>query len=271
MDYRIVASFAIAILVDIGFPLAVTLWFRRRYGSAWRVWLYGVLVFAVFQLFTRVPLMTYLSTVVGPKIAGSTALALGWTTVAALTAGLVEELGRWLGYRYLFSRGRVAYEWANGVMYGLGHGGLESILLVGGAAISSLASYMLVSRMDAGQMGGLLSTDQMQALLAAQQQYRAMPPWLPLLGGVERMLTLPIQVCFSLLVLQCFVRGERRWLWIAVLAHAVLDFVAPLVAQGGHYIAAEFIVALFCAVALWTIWRLRQGSVKVGAAVKGTS
>ena len=94
----------------------MTLWFKRRYGSRWRVWLYGTLIFVVFQLVSRVPLMAYLGAVVGPKIAESRALAVGWIGVAALTAGLVEEIGRWLGYRYLFPRARAQYGWTNGVM-----------------------------------------------------------------------------------------------------------------------------------------------------------
>ena len=258
MDYRIVASFSIAILVDIAFPLAVTIWFKRWYGSSWRVWFCGALIFVVFQLVSRVPLMIYLDTVVGPKIAESTVLTVGWIAVAAVTAGLVEETGRWLGYRHLFRRARAEYDWRNGVVYGLGHGGIESIVLVGGMALTSLFSYIFVSRLDPSQMSALVSPEQMEAVLAAQEQFRTMSPWLPLLGGLERILTLPIQVCFSLLVLQCFVRGERRWLWIAMLAHAAVDFVAPLVARAGDYLIAEAAIALFSAAALWGVLRLRR-------------
>lgn len=258
MDYRIVISFSIALLIDVAFPIIVTIWFKRRYGSTWRLWLYGVVIFVLFQLITRVPLMMYLGIIVGPIIAESTILAVGWLGVASVTAGLVEEIGRWLGYRYLFPRVRAEHNWANGVMYGLGHGGVESIVLVGGIVLSNLLSYVFISRLDPSQMSALLSPDQAEAMLTALEQFQTMPPWLPLLGGLERILTLPVQVCLSLLVLQGFVRRERRWLWIAILAHTVVNFVAALVASGGNLVAAELVIAMFGAAALWFIVRLRK-------------
>lgn len=258
MDYRIVVSFAIALLIDVAFPIIVTLWFSRRYGSTWRLWLCGVLIFVLFQLITRVPIMIYLGVIVGPIIAESTVLAVGWIAVAAVTAGLVEEIGRWLGYRYLFHRVRAEHNWANGVMYGLGHGGIESIVLVGGLVLSNLLSYVFISRLDLSQMSALLSPDQAEAMLVALEQFQTMSPWMPLLGGLERILTLPIQVCLSLLVLQGFVRRERRWLWLAILAHTVVNFVAALVASGGNLVVAELVIAMFGAVALGGILRLRK-------------
>ena len=258
MDYRFVISFSIALLIDVAFPIVVMIWFKRRYGSTWRLWLCGVLIFVLFQLITRVPLMMYLGIIVGPIIAESTILAVGWLGVASVTAGLVEEIGRWLGYRYLFPRVRAEHNWVNGVMFGLGHGGVESIVLVGGIVLSNLLSYVFISGLDPSQMNALLSPDQAEAMLTALEQFQAMSPWMPLLGGLERILTLPVQVCLSLLVLQGFVRRERRWLWIAILAHTVVNFVAALVASGGNLVAAELVIAVFGAVALWFIVRLRK-------------
>jgi uncharacterized membrane protein YhfC len=257
VDYRVVISFGIAILIDVGFPLAATIWFKRRYGTSWRVWLGGALIFAVFQILSRIPLMLYLNTLVGPEIAESTVLTVGWIAVAALTAGLVEEIGRWVGYRFLFPRFGAERDWPNGVMFGLGHGGIESIVLVGALALTSLLGYMVVSPLDAEQMSAMFPGEQLEAMLAVQEEYRSMPVWQPILGGLERMLTLPIQVCFSVLVLQCFIRNDRRWLLIAVVAHALVDFVVPLVAQSDNLIVVEAVVAAFAVVAVWGVVRLQ--------------
>ena len=256
MDYRVVISFAIAILIDVGFPLAATIWFKRRYGSSWRVWLGGALIFAVFQILSRIPLMLYLNTIVGPEIAESTVLTMGWIAAAALTAGLVEEIGRWVGYRFLFPRFGAERDWANGVMFGLGHGGIESIVLVGALAVTSLLGYMVISPLDAEQMSAMFPGEQLEAMLAVQEEFRSMPVWQPILGGLERVLTLPIQVCFSVLVLQCFTRDDRRWLLVAVVAHAAVDFVVPLVAQSDNLLLVEAVVAAFAVAAMWGIVRL---------------
>lgn len=57
-------------------------------------------------------------------------------------------------------------------------------------------------------------------------------------------------------------RGGLRWVWLAVLAHAVVDgttvFAQQVIPKGvGTSLLIEGIVALFGLAALWTIWTLR--------------
>src|SRR5207237_8795386 len=106
--------------------------------------------------------------------------------------GLFEEIGRWLGYRFLIKYDRT---WRVGIMYGAGHGGLESMLLVGGLALLGLINVITLGTTDFSQMN--LSADQLAQIAQARQQLAALDWWLPLLGAYERFVTLFFQIALS--------------------------------------------------------------------------
>src|ERR1041385_7500796 len=88
--------------------------------------------------------------------------------------------------------------------------------------------------------------------------------WAALLGAWERLWTVPIQVAFSVIVLQVFRRGKLAWLLWAILGHAFVDLVAvglqQILGPGlTSSLVIEAVVAVFGLMALWIIWRLREG------------
>ncbi len=210
------------------------------------------------DLFTRVPVVAVAGTVLRPTLAHSKLATWIYLVVLVLTAALAEEIGRWVGYRWFM--GREEKTWAKGVMYGLGHGGLESMVLVGGSAMLSLISLLVVQSIDLSSLTAAqhhIIQDQFAAI-AAQ------PVWFPLLGAWERLWTVLIQVAFSLVVLQGFLRGgQGRWLILAIALHFMVDFVAVAVPQifGTSItvtLALEGIIGIFGVVAAIGIVRLAR-------------
>ena len=122
----LVISFAVAALVDLGAPLALALFLARRCHGRWRYWLYGVLVFLLSQGFTRIPAMVFLQTRPSVHVAlQEPAWFWPFLLFAAFTAGLFEEGGRWLAFRFLVPPAE--RHWRTSLMLGAGHGGLESV------------------------------------------------------------------------------------------------------------------------------------------------
>jgi uncharacterized membrane protein YhfC len=250
-----VAALAAAIVFDIVFPVALALIVRRRFHIAWRYFLYGALIFFLFQLITRVPAVTVIQTLIQPQLLASRALQLIWLLILVVTAGLFEEVGRYIGYRWLMRREDKT--WGKALMYGLGHGGLESILLVGGLSLLTLVNLLVLPT---------VSLTPAQRALAEQQiaGINALPAWIPLLGAYERLWTVPIQVAFSVMVLQVFRRGTLVWLWLAILAHALVDFAAVGVTQFvtlsgmARLLVPEAILTVFGLLAVLTIWKLYE-------------
>ena len=81
-------------------------------------------------------------------------------------------------------------------------------------------------------------------------------------------------VGLSVIVLQVFRHGSLRWLWLAIAAHAAVDFVAaglPALLPLGpltRLLLPEAIIAIVGAISLWAIWRLRDHPDQASAAAE---
>jgi uncharacterized membrane protein YhfC len=252
LDTRLVASFVVAIAFDIIFPLVVGVFIWKRYRVSWRFFLYGALVFLLSQLLTRVPLVQLVQVAFAAQLQSSQTLLYAWYVILAVTAGLFEEGGRYLGYRFLIKKD---FTWEKGLMYGAGHGGLESMLLVGGLALLGLINVIAISTTDFSQMG--LPPEQLGQINAARQQIAAMDWWTPLLGAYERFITIFFQIALSILVLQVFLRNSFKWLWLAIALHALVDLLAVVFAPRLGAVWTEVALTIMLPISLGIIWYFR--------------
>lgn len=255
-----IAFLAVAFIFCVGYPIVLAIIARRRLKVGWRYFGFGALIFFVFQVITRVPAVIILQNVFARQLQASTTLLITWLAILAITAGLFEEVGRYVGYRFLMRREEKT--WNKAVMYGIGHGGLESMLLIGGSQLLTLINILaLMSILNANPAA--LPAAQHAQILRQFAVLNTQPIWSPLLGAWERLWTLPVHIALSVMVLQVFRRNNLGWLWLAILAHAIVDFTAVIVVQVlgaslGVSLLVEGIVAIFGLVAIWIIWRLRD-------------
>lgn len=283
MDLRLIAAYIVAILLEVGMPIALGIYAHRRLGVSWRYFWYGALIFFLFQMVTRVPTVQILQVALAEPLKNSVVLQWAWLFGLAITAGLFEEVGRYLGYRHLVFRGYAGKlrredtetpgrgdaenpalgtrhsAWRKGVMYGLGHGGLESMLLVAGLATLSLIQAATIAKMDPAAIA-ILPPEQAEAVRRARAVFESIPWWLPLLGAFERLAAVVIQIGFSILVLQVFLRGSIWWLYLAIGAHFLVDFVAVASVRWLGPVGTEVLVGLFAVIAAYLILRLRPAT-----------
>jgi uncharacterized membrane protein YhfC len=222
-DPLLVLSFIIALIVDVGFPLLVGAWLVRRFRLRPVVFIYGAVVFVVAQMVLRLPLVQLAQAMFGAQIGASPVALWLWIFILSFTAGLFEETGRWLGYRWFFRR--EPRTWANALLYGAGHGGAEAILLVGLSVLSSLATYLVITGPGLADSLPAAQLDPLRAVFAGLQW------WEPLLGGVERVLTLAFHISAAVLVLQVFVRRSLAWLGVAIAWHTFTNLSVIAVQQ----------------------------------------
>lgn len=261
LDPRLTISFGASIAFDIIMPLAVGFIIARHYHVSWRYFGFGALVFLLSQLITRVPAVQVIQFLIGGELQSSPTILTIWIIILAVTAGLFEETGRLLGYRYLV---RDPKTWEIGLMYGAGHEGLESIVLIGGLALLGFINIIAISAMPANQPG--LTPEQLQQIELARQQIQALAWYTPLLGAYERLTAMALQISLSILVLQVFLRGSYLWYWLAVGYHALVDGVAVLVARAFGAEVTELLLTVVALFSLWLIfWLKPKPSVPVQA------
>ncbi|KVK76708.1 hypothetical protein WS90_02675 [Burkholderia cepacia] len=228
---------------------------RRRTQVPLRVFFYGMLTFFVFQPVLRmswqIPLYRWL--------AHDPRWHLPMLVFAALTAGLFEECGRWVAFRYLLPK---RHDAPTAVMLGLGHGGLEAMLLVGVGFLALGTAYLLAR-------AGVVVPAGVQSLVGSQ--FAGMTLASPVLALLERASALAAHVGLSLIVLQTFVRGAKRWLAYAIALHFAFDLVAVLLTRHWHVNTVLVEVLLFvCSVVLLLLGiRWSRGTAGAGGASTG--
>lgn len=255
-----IAASVAAIVFEIALPVVLAVVAHKRLQVSWRYFGFGALIFFLFQLISRVPLVEVGGVVLHKQLLASRTLLIIWSLLLVLTAGIFEEVGRYLGYRWFLRREEKT--WSKAVMYGLGHGGLESMVLVAGLSAITLLNVLVLSSLGLGMLPAAQRATAAKQLAAIAAQ----PGWTPLIGGYERIWALAIQVALSVIVLQVFRRGSLRWFWLAMAAHWLVDGVSVFVpmALGNErhgVILTEGILTVFGLAAIWVIWRLREGPV----------
>jgi uncharacterized membrane protein YhfC len=116
---------------------------------------------------------------------------------------------------------------------------------------AGLAIYILLAR----GVSVPIPPDRLEMI---RRQFEMLPAWHSLLGGIERLFALCLQIAFSLLVLQAFVRNQLRWLGYALAFHFAVDLAAIAAATRVGPVFAEIVAGVFAAGALVVIFRLRE-------------
>lgn len=231
-----------ALVVTAGVAL-LWAWWIRRHDVGLVVVLCGAAAFVASQA-VRLPLLAGLGAVTDlaePVMVG----------VAILTSGLVEEPARWLVLRAL-ARAR---GWADGVGFGLGHGGIEALLVVG---IGAIGAIVLLTGGDE-IVAQLRAQDPAQADAAAAQvaAVRDVGAGEVVLAVVERASAITFHVAATLLVVQSLRTRRLSWLGAAIAAHWGFNALAlGLLALAGP-LATEVALAVVAVLLLLVIRRAR--------------
>ena len=245
-DPLIATGLAVAAAICLIGPILAGLWWHRRSGATLRAFGAGALVFFVSQIILRLPWQIPL----GRWVQEHSEWLVAFLLFSSFTAGLFEETGRWAGYRYLLTNERSR---RIGVMFGLGHGALEAILLAGVPLAGLLVGWVMAAR-------GLVPEG--PALEALRQQIGAVEFWKVQLAALERASAIAVHVGLALVVLQVWMRGGMKWLALAILLHFAVNATAAILVlklQLSPLIGE--LVLLFMAAAVLTLgWRLSRNN-----------
>lgn len=222
---------------------------RRLLPTRWSAIGWGALAFPLSQI-ARFALLIPLSLLANavfrggdPKVAAAAS-----TVVLVLTSGLFEESARWIVVRYWAKDLR---RWRDGVGFGLGHGGIEAILLMGLASINAI---VLLATADAAVAATRASApEQVGALEAQIEMVRSATIGLVSLGVYERVVAIVLHVALTLLVLRAVRRGRWAWWALAVAIHCGVNAIAVLVTTLGNPLLTEAAITVPVLVLLWAL------------------
>ena len=246
-------------LLGLGVPFLLAFWLVKKYNVNPVTILVGAGVFILFALVLESLLhVVVLKGPAGPSIVGNT---LYYALYGGLAAGVFEETGRFVAMKWLLRKR--SDKALNAIGYGIGHGGIEMLMIFGVTMVSNLVIAIMI---NTGHSDVLLATvpPESQAMALGQfEGIKAITAGSLLISFWERISALVLQVGLSLLVWKA-VRGGGRWVLLfplAILIHALVDGIAVILSKSASMVSLELIItalAIAVASAAWLIWRPRR-------------
>lgn len=240
-----IAALVIGTILAFGIPIAAMIVFKIK--NRQEVWLPSALIgagtFIVFALILEQILHTIMLPVVQHSV-------LMYTVYGALAAGIFEETGRFVAYKSLM-RNNLSVK--NGIMMGIGHGGIEAIILVGLTYFSYAALTIMVNSQGLEPVIELLAAGNPDAVEPTRTQLEALTQ----IGFAnmamslyERLLAMTFHVCLSVIVYHSVAKIGKLWLYpLAILLHAAMDAPAALYQTGAlpSVMFVEILMTVFTA------------------------
>ena len=210
-------------------PLAVLVIYalKNKGKGIWTAWLLGAAGFFVMQIVIRTPILNLFATTQSFMDFATEHFVL-YCLIMAFTAALSEVIGRYVVAKLMSKN--LTFE--RGIAAGLGHGGIEAIVVIG---LTYLNNLVYISMINSGTFDGVVEQTaalgvDTTALLAIKDNLLHMNSAMFLLAGYERILTMMFHVALSLVVCY-FVSHKEDWkgIVICLICHCLIDFTAPFI------------------------------------------
>lgn len=246
-----IACMVISVILSIGLPVAACIYWRDKTKASLGSAVLGGLIFVAFALLLERFFHVLVFSQFGEAMNNTVIYAL----YGGFAAGLFEETGRLIAMKFMRKRSDLIRK--ESIMYGIGHGGIESILLIGMVYISNIATAISINNGTIEQLFIEGNDEINAAMYSSLSQLSTISPVTHIYGGIERISALALQICLSYIVYRA-VRDSKIYLYfVAILIHAFVD--AGIVLLSSTEISTAVLEAvLFVAVAILVYFTMKE-------------
>ena len=239
---------AIGAVFAFALPIGLLVWWRKTRKARLLPFFVGAAVFVVFALVLET--MLHQVCVFGDNAVSRAINANPYLYMlyGGLAAGVFEETGRYVAFCWLIGKRRYP-ERDTAVTYGIGHGGIEAMLILGATYATYLVLALCWNR--GNEPAALaLAGGSAEALALLRGALGQITPGMCAVAMLERAGTLLFHIALSVFVFLA-ARDRRQWTWFpfAVALHAIADMPAALYQRGILPLAATeiwvWVVALY--------------------------
>lgn len=217
-----------AMVLTLGVPLGVLIVFRKKTKASFIGVGIGALIFIVFVSVEKLIQSAVFNTAnVSGQFFANNIFLMG--VVGALFAAVFEETGRYVGFTFL-KRKHPQKEQA--VMYGIGHGGIEAILLGFLTMFSNL--MIMVALYNTGMEKVIVTSDSAAAaqLMTSLSVFYSTPSVMFLLSGIERVFAFVAHMAMSVVVYKSVAEKKIIYFIAGLGMHFLLDMMPALYSAG---------------------------------------
>lgn len=210
-----IAFMFVTLILAVGFPIGLVIYLYIKKRISIKAVLIGALMFFLFQIILRIPALVYIQSQGWYQVFAiqNTMLTV---IIIAFTAALFETIGRYVGLKYLLKN---KLERKNGIAYGIGHGGIEAILLVGITYVINIVYSILINT-------GVISSTLVPQLINTS-------PSLFLAAGIERVFAILFHIAAALLVTYGIMENKKIYIFYSFMLHFLLDGILVILQVSG--------------------------------------
>lgn len=238
-------------LLSILLPFIFILILRRRFKIQWIPILIGAGIFILFAMVLEQ--ITHML-VLRPEVDGTIPLIADspWLYVlyGVLAAGIFEETGRLFAFLLMKRKYKVV---DSAVSYGIGHGGIEAIIVVGLGMLNSIIIGIMIN--SGGGIAESLPAGTVEILTST-------PTYMYILSIIERVFAITVHIALSILVWIAVMKKAKWWLFpLAIVLHALTNTTAAMF-QAGLLTNIWLMYGGFIAMTLITLWIAYKAGIK---------
>ncbi|MCL2381148.1 MAG: YhfC family intramembrane metalloprotease [Treponema sp.] len=235
----------VSTFISIGLPIVLFYLFYKKYSARVLPLIFGILVFTIF-IFTiirniNILVITHFTLLERPFL---------FILYGVLMAGIFEETARFISFKVLQKKYNKV---GTALAYGIGHGGIEAVLIVG---LTMIANIVFSFNINVGGFQDITGDNaQIVQILATT------PPIMFLAGGIERISVIGIHLSLSVLVFYSVISKDKLWLFpLAILIHILVNIPAGLFQTGlfTNLIVVQVIILTFSLVLIFFTKRLHE-------------
>lgn len=219
-----------SLIVCFGIPLGYLIYIIVAKKKCVKAYFIGMLAFFISQICLRIPILKALYKTEWFSEIVTFYPVLYAILIAGVSAGIFEEGARFLGFKVGLKKDR---SWEQGIAFGIGHGGIEAMLIVGIAKVNELLMLISFSNgsFDGSKFG--VTEEMFKASLQGVNMMLAVMP------GIERIFAIMLHVGLTLVVLYGINKGKNLYLLVAILIHTATNAGGVILMQnnfGGHFV-----------------------------------
>ena len=197
-----IAGMAVAMLVSFALPIALFIYSKKKLHAKTAPFFIGCGVFVVMVVLLESLAHNLILGSTGTVITGNPLL---YALYGGLMAALFEETGRYVAMRRFVK----PLDFDNAFMYGVGHGGIEAMILIGISMLSNIVSSVMINSGAMAASLAALDADTAAKTAASLSALWQTPSAYFFLSGLEY--------------------GEKKYLLLAYFFHFLVDAASVLI------------------------------------------
>ena len=257
------AGIIFSLCISIALPVVLLIVVHKKTKARMAMAVIGAATFFLFAMVLEQILHAVVLGVGGERITGNIWI---YGLYGGLAAGLFEEVGRFVAMRFAMKK---QLNLPNALMYGVGHGGIEAILIVGLASVSNLVTSIMINAGTLEASLGALDQATKEATLTQLSALWTTPSYQFFLSGIERIVAVTLHIALSVLVFQAVKLGKKFYWFLAFAIHVGVDFATVIAANYLNLVLVEVMLAVLVAgVVVLTVSLCRRNWDVVGFEVE---